>query len=97
MGELIEEALYSPDAHYRENALSLLASTEASPVVFQACLEGLMDVEADVRLTAVLAFDDLKDRSALPILLKVTRRDPSPEVQQIALDVYESLSDHGRF
>ena len=97
MDELIEDALYSPDPDYRENALSLLASTEVSPRVFRTCLSGLEDVEVDVRLTAVLAFDDLKDRSALPILLEVAQRDPSPQVQEIALDVYESLSDHGRF
>ena len=29
---------------------------------------------------SVLAFDDLKDRSALPVLLEVAQRDPSPEV-----------------
>ena len=56
-----------------------------------------MDVEADVRLTAVLAFGDLKDRSPLSVLLEVAQRDPSPEVQEIALNVYQSLSDHGRF
>ena len=97
MGELLEEALYSPDPDYRENALSLLASADPSPLVFQACLEGLMDVEADVRLTAVLALDDLRDRSALPILLQVAQRDPSPQVQAVALDVYQSLADRGRF
>ena len=73
------------------------ASAEASPRVFQICLGGLMDVEADVRLTAVLAFGDLKDRSPLSVLLEVAQRDPSPEVQEIALNVYQSLSDHGRF
>ena len=74
----------------------MLASAEASPLSFRPAWGGLMDVEADVRLTAILAFGDLKDRSPLSVLLEVAQRDPSPEVQEIALDVYQSLSDHGR-
>ena len=97
VGELIEEALYSPDPDYRENALSLLAASKPTARVFQVCLDGLLDIDADVRLTAVLAFDDLRDRSALPLLLQVAQRDPSQEVQEVALDVYESLANHGRF
>ena len=96
ISEFMQQALYSVDPEEREVAVTELAALDPTPRVMQTMMQALNDRDEEVRLQAVLAFEDFEQLGVVPMLHRIAERDLSGEVRDSAADAIEYLTDPAR-
>ena len=96
VSQFMQQALYSADPEEREVAVTELAALDPTPRVIKTMMQALNDRDEEVRLQAVLAFEDFEQPEVVPILRRIADRDSSGEVRDAATDAIEYLTDPAR-